>query len=259
MSRTASGPGLATPTLVNHGITLARRSGRDGLWLADPGTASSAGQLAWLDLGTGVFEILEPPAPSWRPTSAAVVTASGPWQDDLWVSDGYGDGLVYRHTAYGWTEAIDGGETGLQFNCPHGIAIDRRGPDSLVVIADRGNRRLVFLEPGGKFVRAVTHELMTSPSSIAQCGDDLLVTDLFGAVLAVDESDGVRSLIGDSRGEPAPGWPNANSDSEPVRPELIDGVLNSPHGIAIANAHDIYVTEWVLGGRQIHLRLAEQG
>lgn len=243
---------METPTLVNHGILFARRNGREGLWLADPGTETSTGQLAWLDLQSQTFEIVERPAPTWRPTSTAVVT-DDLHRDDLWVADGYGDHLLYRFSADGRIDVFDGSVTGQRFDCPHGVAIDRRGDDELVVVADRGNRRLVFFEPDGTFVRVVTDDLLTSPSSIAQRRGDLLVTDLYGALLAVDELDNVRSLVGDGRGERRPGWPNALSHGEPVRPALIDGVLNSPHGVAVAASCDVYLTEWVLGGRQTHL------
>lgn len=253
--RTGQWSRLATPTSVNHGIQATERSGRDGLWLADPGTMAHPGQLVWLDLHARTFDAVPAPSPTWRPTSSAVVTAPGPHEGEMWITDGYGAHLVYLLRADGRIDAFDGTATGQRFDCPHGVAIDDRDREPLVVVADRGNRRLVFLDLEGEPVRTVADELLTSPSSIARRGPDLLVTDLFGALLAVDERDRVRSLLGDGRGERAPGWPNALLDGDPVPPPLVEGVLNSPHGIAVAPSGDVYLTEWMLGGRQTRLAL----
>lgn len=255
--RTGQWSRLATPTSVNHGIQATERSGRDGLWLADPGTPDRPGQLVWLDLLAGTFDAVPAPSPAWRPTSSAVVTARGPHEGEVWIADGYGESFVYLLRADGRIDVFDGTATGQRFDCPHGVVIDDRGPEPLVVVADRRNRRLVFLDLDGRPVRTVADELLTSPSSIARRGPDLLVTDLFGALLAVDERDRVRALLGDGRGERAPGWPNALRDGDRVPPPLVEGVLNSPHGIAVAPSGEVYLTEWMLGGRQTRLRLGQ--
>ncbi|WP_344050577.1 hypothetical protein [Microbacterium lacus] len=237
---------------LSHGIEVATRGGNEGVWLADPGDSEAHGEVVWLDLGSGASERLPRPSERWRPTATATVRR-GNHAGDVWVADGYGESIVYRFDDDRRWIGFDGSHSGQQFSCPHGVAIDTRGEDDVVVVADRSNRRLVFLDLDGEFIRAVADDAMTSPSSIAVRGDELIVTDLFGAILAVGMDDQVRRILGDGRRDRSEGWPNAVRESVDVRPPLVDGVLNSPHGVVIGARGEIYLTEWVLGGRQVRL------
>ena len=50
------------------------------------------------------------------------------------------------------------------------------------------------------------------------------------------------------------GWPNArDAAGDLVRPELAPGRFNSPHTIAADGDGNLYVTEWVIGGRLVKL------
>ena len=50
-------------------------------------------------------------------------------------------------------------------------------------------------------------------------------------------------------------WPKAKNDrGETVRNNLLQsGKLNSPHGVAMDAAGNIYVSEWLVGGRYTKL------
>jgi DNA-binding beta-propeller fold protein YncE len=252
-------PGAATrvaiPTVDAHGITLDPLEPETAVWVADPGSSADDGQVFRLAIGSGDIERLAS-QPGWRPTSTAVVSR-GEHRGDLWVADGYGQSLVHRFARDGAVHTFDGSATGLRFDCPHGILIDDRGADPLVVVADRSNRRLVFLDLDGAPVRTLTDSLLTSPSSIAVRGDDLLVTDLFGALLRVGPEDSVSAAIPHPPGDRPEGWPNRLVEGTPRRPVLTDGRLNSPHGIAVSPDGVVYLTEWMLGGRQVRLELPE--
>ncbi len=52
-----------------------------------------------------------------------------------------------------------------------------------------------------------------------------------------------------------PGWPNAkNAAGEVVRPpSLTAGKFNSPHGLAADLEGNLYVAEWLIGGRYTQL------
>ena len=139
------------------------------------------------------------------------------------------------------------------FNCPHGILIDTRGPQSFVVIADRRNKRIVFFTLDGEYVKSVSSEAMIGPSSFAIRNDLLIVTDLYGAMLSVDLAGNVESLIPSIKPERGEGWPNQIKDGESVAPDVIEGAVNSPHGVAVDSRGSVFFTEWYFGGRVVRI------
>jgi hypothetical protein len=66
-------------------------------------------------------------------------------QDNIFVSDGYGDSRVVKYDKTGrFVKAVGTRGNGpLQFSTPHAIAVDAKG---LVYVADRGNSRIVVLD-----------------------------------------------------------------------------------------------------------------
>jgi hypothetical protein len=255
---------IPTPTEDGHGITATPGGSGDLVIVADPGSAGRPGQVLEVSIMTGESTALPVPTGAstatepWKPTSTAVVEAGGSHDGELWIADGYGRSLVHRVLLDGSTETFDGSSTGLRFDCPHGVAIDNRGDDALVVVADRSNRRLVFLDLDGEYVRSVEDSLLTSPSSIAVRGSDLLITDLYGALLRVDANDVVSAVLPIDNPAQPEGWPNRIENGVLVRPPLRDGTLNSPHGIAVGASGDVYLTEWLIGGRQIRLSFTRE-
>lgn len=258
-----------TPTEDCHGLTVSNVEGREIIWIADPGD-EKGGRVIRLDWATTSMVALPDPLADdpaaddlgpWRPTATAVVEQSGPHVGELWVADGYGRSLVHRYGVDGSILTIDGSESGVAFDCPHGITVDTRSPEDRIVVADRLHSRLVFFDLDGRFVRAVTSEsapgsdAMRRPSSLAVRADRILVTDLIGALLAVDPDDRVETLLPATGLDARKGWPNAVVDGQTVRPPLEVGVLNSPHGIAVGSGGQVYLTEWLLGGRQLRLDL----
>lgn len=238
---------------VAHGITATFESGTDFIWICDPGV-EGPGKVVKINLQGEIVRELHPPSTSplsqekWRPTSL-VATASG----DLWVADGYGLNLVHRYSPSGEVMTLDGSETGLLFNCPHGLAIDDREEKLNIAIADRRNKRVVLFDQAGKYIRSISAEVMTSPSSITSSGKKLFVTDLRGAILSISMEDQVDAVISSTQLDGRPGWPNELINGETVAPTIQSGKINSPHGIVSTPDGSIYATEWYLGGRVIAL------
>ncbi len=243
---------------VLHGITVLQNSDEDSFWICDPGANTPAQLLLVNRKGKILRKILRPNTTegdvvTWKPTSIAVVEVEGPYKGDIWIGDGYGESLVHRIRPDGSSQTFDGSTTSMVFNCPHGIAIDTRGPEPLVAIADRRNKRMVFFTLDGEYVKSVSSDSMIGPSSIAIRNDLLIVTDLYGAMLSIDLEGKVEILVPSIKPERGEGWPNQIKDGETVAPDVRDGAVNSPHGVCVAPNGTVFFTEWYFGGRVVRI------
>jgi hypothetical protein len=246
---------VRVPLAAAHGIVAVAGNGDETLWVADPGPEGGAGQVLQLSLeGRTLTRVVPPPRAAsggWRPT--AVVPAP---DGVLWIADGYGQSVLYRLMPDGRIDVLESA-AGLAFDCPHDLLVDTRDVEPRMAVADRGNRRIVFLHLDGSLDRVVADERLRAPSCLAVRGDELLVTELLGAIISVDRADRVAVRAGIVHDEVRPGFPNRVVDGETVAPVLVDGMLNSPHGIGVTDSGVVYVTEWVFGGRVEGLRLPE--
>jgi hypothetical protein len=70
-------------------------------------------------------------------------------------------------------------------------------------------------------------------------------------VTILDRDDRLVEHIGANPAAPErEGWPNARDHAgDLVRPPLESGKFNSPHTLAADADGNLYVTEWLLGGR----------
>ncbi len=258
-----------------HGMCLVQEPGAEYLWVADNGARRqpTAGyeyrpargpQVLKLDLnGRTAQSIEKPDLPAYvegkySPTSVAVFESRFGGNGDVWVADGYGSHYVHRYSASGDYLGSINGEEGRagKFNCPHGVYVDRRRSEPELYVADRGNHRVQVYDLDGTWRRAFGEDFMTTPSGFAADGDDLVVAELRARLTVLDGNDRLVTYLGEN--EPVcttPGWPNEkNAAGEPVRTsQLQPGKFNSPHGMAIDAAGNLYVAEWLIGGRFIRL------
>ncbi|MGB2709945.1 MAG: hypothetical protein WBC33_00390 [Conexibacter sp.] len=265
-----------TGLVEGHGLTLAGPPGEERLWIADPGLelvsnaagaydlrlAEPHGQVVAFDLrGRRLAALPTPGLPAYaadpyRPTAVAI--DNGPDADgSIWVADGYGQSLVHRFSRTGELELTLTGEEGAgRFDCPHALLIDRRAARPRLYVTDRGNARLAVYDLDGGFLGTVFDGLR-SPTALAVHGDRLIVAELDARLAVLDRNDRPVGYLGRDDCAPArEGWPNAVADDgRHVRPpELRPGSFNSPHGLAVDAGGDLYVSEWVVGGRLICLR-----
>jgi hypothetical protein len=179
---------------------------------------------------------------------------------DVWVADGYGSSLVHRFNKDGQHMArLSGEEGGGRFVCPHAVFIDRRGekiPE--LYIADRENKRVQVYSLDGHYLRTVGSSFLNSPSGFAQWGDLLVVAELYARLALLDLDDNFVDYLGaneesrNGQGWPdRPGWPNAlTAEGRAEVPDLHRAEhLNSPHSVAVDANGNLYVSEWLLGGR----------
>ena len=147
----------------------------------------------------------------------------------------------------GYTRS-DGG--GGAFATPHGVWIDNRRDNSELYIADRSNGQIQVYGLDGKFIRnfgsAPGADWLHSPSGFTAWGDYLIVAELRGSrVTILDSDDEPSAYLGENTGafKFNEGWPNVPHET------LVPGKFSSPHGIAADKDGNIFVAEWLIGGR----------
>lgn len=273
------------PVREAHQMALAYQGTKTYLWVADPGNknvkvngkyASAqgewGGQVLRMTLGGQIDTRITTPeheayeAGKFAPTSVAVYQSTRGGNDDIWISDGYGESYVHRYTASGeYIRSISGeeGDAG-RFACPHGVWIDYRKSEPELLIADRTNRRVQVYDLEGKYKRHFGSDVLNSPSGFAIDGDQLIVAELRARLAVFDRDDVFVCYIGENERiarvernsrEDVPGWPNnLDSNGHVIRPTILEaGKFNSPHGLAADSDGNLYVGEWLVGGRYTKL------
>jgi hypothetical protein len=145
---------------------------------------------------------------------------------------------------------LDGTEGSGRFDCPHGIWFDSRKRPMELYVADRGNHRIQVYDAQGKHLRTFGEDFLTSPDIFVADQERLIIPELDGRVTILDVDDRLICHLSDNEQiclDPA--WP----DKTP----LLAGKFNSPHAAA-ADAGDIYVVEWRVGGRIVKLERCER-
>lgn len=226
-----------------HGMILNREGDQEFLYLAATGLNFMA--KTTLD-GEEVLRIGTPPRSDiyddekkFVPTEAAIASTG-----EIYIADGYGQPWIHRYTAEGEYIGSFGGpgaEEG-QLNNPHGIMIDTRGEQELVLVSDRGNHRLQYFTLAGEFVRQVDWE-QRMPCTTVQWQDEIYIPDLFSRVSIFDREDQLIAHLGDRPDcWQQKGWPNLPPS------DWVVGAFSSPHDLHVDGAGNIYVVEWMSNG-----------
>ncbi|WP_406514871.1 hypothetical protein OH809_05120 [Streptomyces sp. NBC_00873] len=260
----------ATELVTAHGVTPAVEDGRELLWIADtvsaPRPDPDGGYSPWYGPGHGRVlalgldgsierELELPPLPvyeSQRFEPTAVLPLPGFGQ--VWVSDGYGAGLVHRYSTGGDYLGIAPASRDGAFSCPHAMVQD----GGRVIVADRENDRLVTLDPEGQLIGTFADGLRR-PSCLAFREETLVVGELSASVALLDRDGRLMGRHGtDATAVERPGWPNALSHGgATIAPQVPAERFNSPHAVAVDAAGRIHVVEWLVGGR--HVRFNPDG
>jgi len=231
-----------------HGLTLVEEGGVEFLWLTD----FKSGEVSKTTLsGETVLSLPSPDYPGfdnpkYAPTWVTVFEERFGGNGDIWVADGYGAANLHQYDKRGrYVSTIDGTKGAGRFRHPHGIYLDTRKGEPELYVADRMNRRIQVFDAEGHFKRVVTDTVDTSACAFTPYGDFTLVPEApYRARLTIlDPQDRVVATIaGNDEVCARPGFPNARSLFE-------SGRFVTPHAAAADSAGNIYVVEWVTGGR----------
>ena len=267
------------PVTEAHGLTLSTdaQGTTQSIWIADNGRKRDPdyaygympdplqSKVVRVSMsGMVEMELNEPAVPGLQgePFSATSVIAFDEHlggNGDIWVADGYGKSLVHRYNSKGdYLRSIDGTRGAGRFDCPHSLWIDTRSGAPELLVADRANGRVQVFDMEGGYIRTIGADYFDRPTVFSNYGENLLVGELNARVTVVGPNDELIGYIGDNTPvSEEPAWPNEPDDAGIPRrtSRLVEGLFNSPHGITADGDGNIYVTEWLIGGRYTKLSL----
>jgi hypothetical protein len=195
--------------------------------------------------GTVVLKITAPPEAGFKAPNEWRLTAAVPAPDgNVFIANGYGDSRLFRFDSKGnYNASYSGkGKTDGLMDCSHGLAVDRRYDQPLLLVCDRENRRLCHFDFDGKFVRTVTQHLRR-PCQISFYGDYAVISELEGRVTILDRDNVPVAFLGDNPLKSQ--WANYT-----VKPGEIAPVrFSAAHGCHIDEHANIYVSDWNQTGR----------
>jgi hypothetical protein len=195
--------------------------------------------------GTVVQKITAPAGAGFKAPNEWRLTAAVPGPDgSIFIANGYGDSRIFRFDKSGEYRTSYGGKgnsDGL-FDCSHGLAIDTRYDQPLLLVCDRENRRLCHFDFDGKFVRTTTLHLRR-PCQVSFHGDYAVISELEGRVTVLDKDNAPVAFLGDNPHKSQ--WANYQ-----LRPsEIAVTTFSAAHGCHIDQNANIYVSDWNGTGR----------
>lgn len=227
-----------------HGMCHRVEAGKEVLYLAhtrrhEVVKTTLEGVVLWT-LGwpeaSGIYERED----QFNPTAVAVAP-----DGRIFVADGYGRSWVHVYDAerrYLKSFGGPGTEPG-KFQTPHGLWLDGRGKEPLLLVCDRENHRLQWFTMEGVFVRQMAKDLRR-PCNVWPLGDGgLVVADLAGRISILSADDQVVLQLGDNED------PKLRAQNGVPRAQWRAGQFLSPHSVCADAAGNLYVMDWNSLGR----------
>ncbi len=160
------------------------------------------------------------------------------------LADGYGAFFIHRYDASGKWVSCWGGEGKGEgtFNTPHGLWIDSRGAEPVVIVTDRAHNSLQRFTLDGKYLG--TLDGFKLPANVDSRGDLLLISELKGGLSLLDKEYKPVIVLGEDSQRVASVQGIRGKESE-----WVDGKFVHPHDACFAADGSIFVAEWVERGR----------
>ncbi len=249
-----------------HGIDIRMEGGKEYMYLTNTWSSplkvakyDMNGEMVWA-LGrpeTKEYERTPDPKdakktvlPPYNPTNVAFCS-----NGDFFVGDGYGSHYMIKYSKDGKMLSIFGGrgKADGQFQTPHGNWVDERVPGkSTLYVCDRANARLQAFDLNGKHLGTSAAGTVLFPAHIDIQGDVMLVPDLHARVSLFDKNGKAIVYLGEDAG-----WRKTVLDGFKVRrdpKQWVAGKFVHPHDACFDKDGNIYVVEWVEGGRITFLK-----
>lgn len=235
-----------------HGLTLDARDGKEYLYVCDPGSGSVVkttltGEILLtlpLPKDCGAYDAITKYAPT--------ETAIGP-NGDIYVADGYGSQFILQFDAEGKFIRKFGGQSSQalspgKFMQAHGVAIDTRGPEPLLLCTERIRNEFHWYTLNGEYVRTVY--LPGAYMSRPVISGDLLISGICFGMKPGDfrmwrERGFIVILDKNNRVISAPGGHEPTYDGDQVDLLLQDQpVFRNVHDVGVDDVGDLYACQW---------------
>jgi hypothetical protein len=235
-----------------HGMTMVEENGKEYIYAAHLAGHQVLklrldGTLVWalgVPMESGKYDD-NPNA--YAPTAVAVAP-----DGTIYVADGYGRQWVHifrPDLSYVKTIGGPGSEPG-KFKTCHGLAVDTRGEEPLLLVCDRENRRIQRFHLDGTH-KDVAIEGLRRPCAMSIRGKELAVAELEGRVTILDENFDVIEHVGNNPDKTQ--WANHG-----VPPEAwSEGIFTAPHGCCLDHDGNLYVSDWNATGRLSKIKRAK--
>ncbi|MFO0848713.1 MAG: twin-arginine translocation signal domain-containing protein [Gemmataceae bacterium] len=246
-----------------HGIDFRTEGGEEFVYLTNTWTpkvkvckTNKKGEIVWQQTRPECKEYENPKA-AYNPTNIAF----GP-DGSFFVGDGYGANYMLKFDKDGkLLKAFGGsGKKDGQFVTPHGQWVDARTPNHpTLVVCDRANHRLQWFDLDGKFLKASKpDEMVFFPANIDTRGDVMLVPDLHTRISLFGKGDQPLAQLGDDdawRKRVVGSLDKGKGPAVRTQPkEWPAGKFVHPHDACFDKDGNIFVAEWVEGGRITFLK-----
>lgn len=236
-----------------HGLDLRRENGEEFLYHCDINRCkvvktTLAGEVVW---SHGYPR--EDSAYSTHPIDFVPTNVAFAPNGDFYVGDGYGSNHMLRFSPSGKFIGEIGapGRGDGEIDNPHGQWVDTRGPTPVLVIADRGNRRIQTFTLDGKHLQTIKDEThLRMPCHFHVQGEWMVCPDLDSQVCILDRDYKVVVQLGD--GHAVNGAVGSRRDQS--RSQFTPGQFITPHDAIFLKNGDILVAEWLPIGRITLLR-----
>ena len=195
--------------------------------------------------GTVVLKITAPPEAGFKAPNEWRLTAALPAPDgSIFIANGYGDSRIFRFDKNGNYQKsfAEKGSGDGQLDCSHGLSLDLRYHQPLLLVCDRENRRLCHFDLDGKYVRTLTQHLRR-PCQAGFYGHYAVISELEGRVTILDEDNEPVAFLGDNPQKLQ--WANYELDPSNIKV----GVFGAAHGCFVDSDANIFVSDWNHTGR----------
>jgi hypothetical protein len=246
-----------------HGIEIRKEGSDEFIYFTNTWTPKHKvvktdlkGEMVWTK-GRPENKEYEDPKKNYNPTNVSFLPDGG-----FTVGDGYGSAFIMVYDKDAKLVATFGGagQKDGQFRTPHGQWTDLRTPNHpMLVVCDRANARLQWFDLHGKFVSATKpNEAVFFPAHAKTRGDVLMVPDLHTRISLFDKDNKPIVHLGNDDAWRAKVTGSLGKDKGPAvrtQPKLwAAGKFVHPHDAAFDKDGNIYVVEWVEGGRITFLK-----